>query len=83
MFSDPLLFLFIKQETRDYFGFLVLVFVCLLAPIELTIRTTFLQANDVVNSLVLELSLAWEREGFSVSGYSCLILKASLSARQS
>lgn len=43
----------------------------------------FLQANDAVNSLVLDLFLAQEMEGLSVSGYSCLTVKARLSAGQS
>lgn len=43
----------------------------------------FLQATDAVNSLALDVFLALEREGLSASGYNCLILKASLSARQS
>lgn len=42
----------------------------------------FLQANDAVSSLSLDLFSAQKKEGLLVSGYSYLILKASLSARQ-
>lgn len=35
----------------------------------------FLEADYSVNSLALDLFLAWEKDGLLVSGYSCMIVK--------